>query len=1120
LTTATPPARIVGHYRLLERIGAGGMGVVYKAEDTRLGRVVALKFLPAELTNDAAAKRRFLIEARAAARLDHPNICTVYDVDESDEGDLYIAMAYYEGETLDARIARERLLPEEAAALVRELAQGLAAAHAAGIVHRDVKPANVILTRSGTAKILDFGLAKLTDASMTASRSTAGTAAYMAPEQIHGGEVTAATDVWGLGVVFYELLTGRRPFNGSSAEALFYAILNDSPRLVRELAPGAATELDAVVQKMLMKDPRQRYRSMAELLKELSPPDVETAIRADAGEHSRFTPGSIVGGRYRVVSLLGKGGMGAVYSADDLKLGQRVALKYIPRDLAGDAETYERICSEVRVGRQLSHPNICRIFDIAEAGGHRFIAMEYIDGEDLASLLRRIGRLPPDKAAAVMRDIAAGLAAAHDRGIVHRDLKPANVMIDGEGRARITDFGLAAAIGDPATSRELAGTPAYMAPEQIAGEEATPRSDIYALGLIAFETFRGRRLFDGTTFDEIREQHVSSRRLLSEVTRELDPAVERVIARCVAENPADRFATVHAVIAALPGGDPLEAAIAAGETPSPRMVAAAAAVGDLSLLKAWTLFALATLALVLCTWTGHRSRLTGIVPDIRSQDALEVRVKEVTAALGHPPGRFMRYVAYVPNAPYLADLSKRRGSDREALRKTPPAALHAIYRTSPVRLVPRNARGAIARHDPPETAPGMATIVFDHEGRLISYARVPDPAMPGHAPGWGEVFAQAGLDMARFEPAPPQWVPRYGFDARAAWTGSHASSDVPLRVEAATLGGRVVSFRVIEPWDRPETARAARLDFSDIVAILSFGAIGFLLVFARRNVSRRRADVRGAWRMGVFVAIASSAGTLAAAVPGVLPRDLWNLTMTAVGSSLFLACYVAVAHLAVEPYVRRRWPHILIGSTRLLAGRLRDPMIGRDLLIGVLAGAAMWVVRDSLWLLFDWSGWGSSPPSSVLGGESFATPAGIVSSVANSATTGVTWAMIWVSLLVLFRLALRRDLAAAVALAVALALPGLLIPEAASLIMSFAVVPLLVWLLYRFGILAIAATVTVRFILYGAPLTFDLSAWYATRSVVTLLLLFGLAAWGFHLALAGKPMFGTAIAEEERAATG
>jgi len=190
--------------------------------------------------------------------------------------------------------------------------------------------------------------------------------------------------------------------------------------------------------------------------------EIQTGEPAAAPAHEiRFTPGAIVANRYRIVALVGGGGMGEVYRADDLKLRQKVALKYIP---LRDARSLDQLLNEVRVGRQISHPNVCRLHDVVEVDGQHFITMEYVDGEDLASLLRRIGRLPNDKALALTRDICAGLAAAHDRGFVHRDLKPANIMIDGRGSARITDFGLTSLAGE--NPREFAGTPAYMAPEQ------------------------------------------------------------------------------------------------------------------------------------------------------------------------------------------------------------------------------------------------------------------------------------------------------------------------------------------------------------------------------------------------------------------------------------------------------------------------------------------------------------------------------------------------------------------------------------------------------------------------------------------------------------------------------
>src|SRR5258705_3077949 len=196
-----------------------------------------------------------------------------------------------------------------------------------------------------------------------------------------------------------------------------------------------------------------------------------------------FLPGTLVGNRYRIVALAGRGGMGEVYRADDLKIGQPVALKFLSEDLERDPERLQRLMGEVRIARQVSHPNVCRVYDVGEFEGHHFITMEYVDGEDLAALLRRIGRLPQEKALDLARQIAAGLAAAHVQGIVHRDLKPANIMLDGRGRARITDFGLAAAAEGVGREEAQDGTPAYMAPEQQTGGKSTAGPRLYALGL-------------------------------------------------------------------------------------------------------------------------------------------------------------------------------------------------------------------------------------------------------------------------------------------------------------------------------------------------------------------------------------------------------------------------------------------------------------------------------------------------------------------------------------------------------------------------------------------------------------------------------------------------------------
>ena len=224
----------------------------------------------------------------------------------------------------------------------------------------------------------------------------------------------------------------------------------------------------------------------------------------------------------------------------------------------------------------MSHPNVCRVYDLGEMEGLYFLSMEYVDGEDLGSLLRRIGRLPGDKALEIARKLCAGLAAAHEKGVLHRDLKPANVMLDGRGQVLLTDFGLAGLAGEIEGAEVRNGTPAYMAPEQLAGEEVTVRSDIYALGLVLYEIFTGKLPFESDTLAGLmRAQRESAPVSPSTLVRDLDPMVERVILRCLSPKPAMRPASALAVAAALPGGDPLAAALAAGETPSPEMVAAA-----------------------------------------------------------------------------------------------------------------------------------------------------------------------------------------------------------------------------------------------------------------------------------------------------------------------------------------------------------------------------------------------------------------------------------------------------------------------------------------------------------------------------------------------------------------
>src|SRR3974390_2954212 len=371
------------------------------------------------------------------------------------------------------------------------------------------------------------------------------------------------------------------------------------------------------------------------------PPSSSSSRPSSSAEYllneGRFLPGRLLLGRYRVGALLGQGGMGEVSRADDLTLGQAVAMKFLPDEATRDEGLLERFRNEVRIARRVSHPNVCRVYDVGDVDGQAFFTMEYVDGEDLASLLRRIGRLPPDKALDIARQLCAGLAAAHAKGVLHRDLKPANVMLDGRGQVVITDFGLAG-LNDQIQGVEVrSGTPAYMAPEQLAGKEVTARSDIYALGLVLYEVFTGKRAFTAETLAElVRTRGESTPSRPSSVVKDLDPAVERVILRCLEPEPSRRPASVLSMIGEPRGGDPLAAALAAGETPSPQMVAAAGE--SVGFPRRTALICLAAVLIGLAATVYLSVRFTGIeqLPLEQSPEVLTAKAREIIQRLGYP----------------------------------------------------------------------------------------------------------------------------------------------------------------------------------------------------------------------------------------------------------------------------------------------------------------------------------------------------------------------------------------------------------------------------------------------------------------------------------------------------
>ena len=361
--------------------------------------------------------------------------------------------------------------------------------------------------------------------------------------------------------------------------------------------------------------------------------------------------------------------------------------------------------------------------------------MEYIDGEDLRSLLRRIGRLPGDKALEIARRLCAGLAAAHDKGVLHRDLKPANIMLDGRGQVLITDFGLAGLAGQVEGGEIRNGTPAYMAPEQLAGKEVSVRSDIYALGLVLHEMFTGKRVFeDGAAR--------STPTNLSTTVKDVDPMIERVILRCLDADARNRPASALAVAAALPGGDPLAAALAAGETPTPGMVAAAGDTEGISVKAAGIALGVVLASLVAVAMLGGRTNILQKTPFNKPPAALEQEARDLIQSFGYtePPVDRVHGFSYDTEFQQYGEQQKNPAVYRGLLSKGRPTLIRFWYRQSPQYLEFPPQQNLVSVDLPPPVHSGMVTLILDPQGRLIELDAVPPQVEkappPSRAPDW------------------------------------------------------------------------------------------------------------------------------------------------------------------------------------------------------------------------------------------------------------------------------------------------------------------------------------------------------------------------------------------------
>jgi Protein kinase domain len=844
----------------------------------------------------------------------------------------------------------------------------------------------------------------------------------------------------------------------------------------------------------------------------------------DSIDDARFVPGTILAERYRIVGLLGRGGMGEVYRADDLKLGQPVALKFLPDHLLSDAAALARFHREVRVARQISHQHVCRVYDIGEVDGRQFLSMEYIKGEELSSLLRRIGRLPADKATEIARQLCAGLAAAHNRGVLHRDLKPSNVMIDENGNVRITDFGLAGLEEEIRDEEIRAGTPEYMSPEQLAGKELTVKSDLYSLGLVLYEIFTGKKAFVAPTLPQLLHLRNSDTAPTtpSALVQNIDPLVERVILRCIEKDPDKRPESALHVAAALPGGDPIAAALAAGETPSPEAVAAAPTEGILRPAVAVTCLVSLLIALALVVLLADKVKLYRWIPMTKSPEVLQDRARQIITKLGYtqPPidtaqgldydDSYVRHVIETDKSPARWD----------KLKTGQPPVILFWFRQSPRYLVPFS-RVAVRPDDPPEVVPGMVRLRLDMQGRLISFVAAPprteqarQTAEPKAEPDWASLFAEAGFDPANFKRTESKSLPEHYADLRAAWNGALPSQpEIPIRVEAAAFKGKPVYFEIIYPWTsgerQEETQPRPRFRIAQTLAFVSLLAVMLgALLLALRNLRVGLGDRKGALRLAIFLFALNmfSQWILGAHHIPQLQTE-FNIFTRHFAITLFYAGLLWSIYVALEPFVRGRWPHRIISWSRLLSGNFRDPLVGRDLLIGALFGVGINLLYCVWTLTPKWLGRPSEFTSYVRGLGGFRVF--IQEFLIIITTDSLLSALALLLVLMLFSFLLRKDWLTAVVcwllLTLVLGLTGRNLPI--DIVFAGIVAAAIIFAAVRFGLVVSVSLFLFLSLSLELPMTSDFSVWYAGNTAFALVSLIALATYGCYASLGGKSAF-------------
>jgi hypothetical protein len=670
-----------------------------------------------------------------------------------------------------------------------------------------------------------------------------------------------------------------------------------------------------------------------------------------------------------------------------------------------------------------------------------------------------------------------------------------------------------------------------MAPEQFAGKGASVRSDIYALGLIFYEVFTGRRAFEAQTLAELRsKKETSSPTAPSEIARDIDPIVERVILRCIEKDPRQRPASAAQVAAALPGGDPLAAAIAAGETPSPEMVAASGSTEGLKPWVAWTCLASLILCIGISVVLGRQNDFLRRVSMEQPPEVLTKTAQDILKKFGYTEAPADSASRFFPAGEYILHVRKTDRSPRR-FEKMPGLALQFWYRQSPRLLYHVGPSSGIELDDPPVTNEGEAVVWLDCRGRLTGLHVIPAKKSAQsdvvRQQDWSAaLFEAAGLDKAKYTEVEAESISAAYADTRKAWKGP--LPDLPgtaVRIEAAALDGKPVSWRLIVPsWDNFSTGTLPSiqpLPGTGEKAAFVIGSVGLFLLllvgpafFARRNLRLGRGDRSGAVRLACFIMCLLAAAWIFKEHHLASSDYEVSLFILSAAIWLFVAGYVWVMYIAIEPYARRRWPGMLIGWSRLLAGNYRDPLVGRDLLLGVLTMAVFVALGSVIFLISDSLGAPQSVPN-VPTMEVFSGSRWIFANILQTIVLSTLLGLAIVFTFLLLRVLLRSTWTAAI---VSVLFPSVLLAlKTQEQIAAFLVIALVIgsslFVLLRFGILALIAFLFSLQIASTFPVA-QLSGWYSGIGLTGLALLVALALYGFHTSLGSQPLFGRASLED------